>query len=76
MEEIFKNLLRIKIASSALDNSGHMSRIRPSYLLGEAKVTDLGIHLCVHKYIAGFHVPVYYSRITPIMQVVDPFRRK
>ena len=62
-----EDLLGIKVASSALDNGGHVSRIGPSHLLREAKVTDLGIHLHVHKDIARFHIPVYYSGFASIV---------
>lgn len=62
-----EDLLRIKIASSALDNSSDMSCISLCYLLGKAKVTDLGIHLHVQKDITALYIAVYDSWIAPIV---------
>ena len=52
-----------------------MSCICPSYLLREAKITDLGVHLTVQKDVTALDITVYDSWITPIMQIIQSFKR-
>lgn len=62
-----KEILRINIAGSALNDSGHMSCFRLHYLLREAKITNLSIHLLVQKDVTAFHITVYDSRLIPVV---------
>lgn len=67
------NLLRIKIACSALDNCSHMTCICLHHLFRKAKITDLGIHVFVQQNIAALYIAVYDSWFIPIMQIIQSF---
>lgn len=64
---ISRDLLGIKITGSSFDSSSHMGCTGLRHLFGEAKVTDLCIHLHVQKDVAGLYIPVNDSWIASIM---------
>ena len=52
-----------------------MSCVCLGYLLGEAKITNLSIHLHIQKDVTALYISMYNSWFAPIMQVVQSFKR-